>query len=35
MVFFTRGIGQERSKSDTGQFDQGTILDKSILTMFI
>jgi hypothetical protein len=35
MVFFTREIGQKRSKIDIGQLDQGAILDKINLKMSI
>jgi hypothetical protein len=35
MVFFTREIGPKKPKIDTGWFDQGAILDKSIFTMSI
>jgi len=34
-VFFTREIGQKGPKNDIGQFDQGVIIDKLILTLFI
>jgi hypothetical protein len=35
MVFFIGGIVFKKSKTNIGQLDQGAILDKSILTMFI
>jgi hypothetical protein len=35
MVFLTREIGQKGPKNNTGWFDQGAILDKSISTMSI
>jgi hypothetical protein len=35
MIFFTMEIGQKGPKSDIGQLDQGAILDKLILIMFI
>jgi hypothetical protein len=34
MVFFTREIGQKRSKINTRQLDQGAILDKINFKMF-
>jgi len=35
MVFFTREIGQKGPKNGTSRLNQGAILDKSIVTMFI
>jgi hypothetical protein len=35
MVLFTREIDSKGPKNGIGQLDQGAILDKLILTMFI
>jgi hypothetical protein len=35
MVFFIREIGHKGPKSGNGQLDQGAILDKSILSVFV
>jgi len=35
MIFFIKEIVQKGPKNDISQFEQGVILDKSILTLFI